>query len=102
MKEEQLSYINQKPLKHQAVAVKQKALEPETRFCHILQKKVTVLKEYLDYKHRSCKGESGTIYCGNIIDCYQKNIKCKYSGISPLYPDPFGFESCDASPESDS
>jgi hypothetical protein len=96
MREEQLSYINKKLLKQVEVARRQKALEAEVRYCRILKKKVTVLKEYLDYKHRSCKGEAGTIYCENIIDCYQNNIKCKYSGISPLYPDPFGYEECEA------
>ncbi|MCD6310612.1 MAG: hypothetical protein J7M18_07835 [Candidatus Eremiobacteraeota bacterium] len=72
-----------------------KALEPQERFCNILKKKVTVLVEYPDYKGRHYKGEPGAIYCENIIDCYQKNIKCKYSGISPLYPDPFGYEDPD-------
>ncbi|MCL5037041.1 MAG: hypothetical protein M1269_08000 [Chloroflexi bacterium] len=73
----------------------QKALEPQERFCNILKKKVTVLMEYPDYKGRHWKGDVGAIYCENIIDCYQKNVKCKYSGISPLYPDPFGYEDAD-------
>ena len=31
----------------------------------------------------------GEIYCENIIECYRKGIKCRHSGISQLYPDPF-------------
>lgn len=72
-----------------AVQLKKKALEPQEKFCRILGKNVTVLVEYMDYKGACNKGEQGAIYCENIIDCYHNNIKCRYSGISPSYPDPF-------------
>jgi len=75
--------------KAQAAKAMEKALEPKERFCRILKKKVLTLTEYGDYKSRFNKGEPGTIYCENIIPCYQKNIECRYSGISPLFPDPF-------------
>lgn len=75
--------------KKQTVELKKKALEPQERFCRILKKNVTILLEYVDYKHQGNKGEAGTLYCENIIECYHNNIKCRYSGISPLYPDPF-------------
>lgn len=72
-----------------AVNMKQRALEPCKMHCRILGKEITVLKEYSDYKNPWNKGEAGDLYCENIIECYQNNVKCKYSGISPLYPDPF-------------
>lgn len=75
--------------KMSAVKLKQKALEPCKMFCKILGKDVTILKEYSDYKGHWDKGEQGDMYCENIIECYHNNVKCKYSGISPLYPDPF-------------
>lgn len=71
------------------VELKKKALEPVERFCHILKKKVTILVEYPEYKNPRYKGPEGAIYCSNIIECFHNNIQCKYSGISPLYPDPF-------------
>jgi hypothetical protein len=77
----------QKKQHHQAL--RKKALEPHERYCRILKKKVNILIEYFDYKSPTHKGEEGTIYCENILDCYQNEVKCKYSGISPLYPDPF-------------
>lgn len=69
--------------------VRRKALQPEERFCKILRKTVTILVEYPDYHSPMNKGAEGEIYCSNIIECYQNNIQCRYSGISPLYPDPF-------------
>ena len=75
--------------KKQAVQLKRKALEPKERLCKILGKNVTVLIEYLDYKCPWDKGEQGTLYCENIVNCYHDNVKCKFSGLSPLYPDPF-------------
>lgn len=69
--------------------VKRKALQPEERFCRFLRKPVTILVEYPDYQAPHRKGVDGEIYCSNIIECYQKNRECRYSGISPLYPDPF-------------
>ena len=67
---------------------KTKALEPKYMFCTILERKVTVLQEYSDYKNRNNKGAPSTYYCENIIPCYGNGKKCRYSGISPLYPDP--------------
>lgn len=68
--------------------LKMKALEPQERFCTLIEKKVCVLIEYQDYKSSRYKGDQGTIYCENIIDCYHKKRRCRYSGISPSYPDP--------------
>ncbi|MBI2251784.1 MAG: hypothetical protein HYU63_03370 [Armatimonadetes bacterium] len=89
MMQYQKQYQKEHQKQKEQVQLKKKALEPHEAFCKILNKKVTILKEYLDYKDRLHKGEEGTIYCENIIDCYHNNVKCKYSGISPLYPDPF-------------
>ncbi len=69
--------------------LKAKALEPQVRHCYILDKDVKILVEYPDYKNPNVKGPPGEIYCENIMACYQNNVKCKYSGISPNYPDPF-------------
>ncbi len=68
--------------------MKARALEPTRMYCSIIEDDVSVLLEYLDYKNRNNKGSVGTVYCENIIDCYHKGRKCKYSGISPSYPDP--------------
>ncbi len=73
----------------EAQQLKQKALEPQQRQCYIMKKKVSILVEYPDYKGPHFKGPEGAIYCENILECYQKNIRCRYSGISPLFPDPF-------------
>jgi hypothetical protein len=69
--------------------LKRKALEPHQRYCRFVDKKVSVLVEYVDYKTPFNKGEEGTLYCGNMLECYHKQVCCRYSGISPLYPDPF-------------
>ncbi|MEN3015517.1 MAG: hypothetical protein ABDH21_05640 [bacterium] len=69
--------------------IKKRALEPKRLFCKILQKEVTVLIEHLDYKSIYYSDKIGEIYCSNILECYQNNIKCKYSGISKFFPDPF-------------
>lgn len=71
------------------MALKKKALEPKELFCKIKKRNVSVLIEYIDYKGPTCKGAEGAIYCENIIECYQNDVRCRYSGISPLYPDPF-------------
>lgn len=84
-----LSYVLRQARQEEAPALKQKALEPHLRHCRILDKEVSILIEYPDYKNPNYKGPEGAIYCENIINCYQNNIKCRYSGISPLYPDPF-------------
>ncbi|MBM3460606.1 MAG: hypothetical protein FJX76_00705 [Armatimonadetes bacterium] len=69
--------------------LRQKALLPEERFCRIIRQRITVLIEYEDYKGPHHKGPEGMVYCENIVPCYQANRQCRYSGISPLYPDPF-------------
>ena len=84
-----LQYILRQAKPEEAHQLKQKALEPHVRECQILKQKVTILIEYPDYRGPHFKGPEGTIYCENIINCYQNNVKCRYSGISPLYPDPF-------------
>lgn len=85
-----MSYQYQKAVqKKEAHELKKKALQPCEKFCKIAGKKVIVLIEYPDYKGAHFKGQEGTLYCEDIIPCYRKNIECKYSGISPLYPDPF-------------
>lgn len=81
--------ILRKAKQAEAQQLKQKALEPQQRQCHIRKMKVNILVEYPDYKGPHYKGPEGAIYCENILDCYQKNIRCRYSGISPLFPDPF-------------
>lgn len=78
IKREQKRYVN----------YKRKALEPQERFCVYIKKKVSILIEYQDYKNRWYKGDAGTIYCENIVPCYHQERKCRYSGISPSYPDP--------------
>lgn len=82
-------HVPRKQKKAEAAALKQKALEPQERHCHILDKKVNILVEYPDYKNPYVKGPEGAIYCENIVECFQNNVECRYSGISPLFPDPF-------------
>lgn len=82
-------HVPRKQKKAEAAALKQKALEPQERHCNILDKKVNILVEYPDYKNPYVKGPEGAIYCENIVECFQNNVECRYSGISPLYPDPF-------------
>lgn len=84
-----LSYVVRQAKQEEAVAQKQKALEPQCRHCYIQNKMVNILVEYPDYKGPHFKGPEGAIYCENIVECYQGNVKCRYSGLSPLYPDPF-------------
>lgn len=81
--------ILRKAKQAEAQQLKQKALEPQQRQCFIMKKKVNILVEYPDYKGPHFKGPEGAIYCENILECYQKDIKCRYSGISPLFEDPF-------------
>jgi hypothetical protein len=73
----------------EAQELRKKALEPQERHCYIQKKKVQILVEYLDYKGPYDKGPEGAIYCEHILECYQKNVRCRYSGISPLFDDPF-------------
>jgi len=72
-----------------AQALRQKALEPQVKHCYLLDMDVTVLVEFPDYKGPHHKGPEGAIYCENIVPCYQADRRCRYSGISPLFPDPF-------------
>ena len=62
-----------------------KALECAVRYCHITDREVVINIEYPYYSDAYNKGPEGEIYCEHIIECY----KCRYSGISKLYPDPF-------------
>ena len=73
----------------EAQELKRKALEPQERHCYIQKKKVNILIEYMDYKGPHSKGPESAIFCENILECYQQNIQCRYSGISPLFDDPF-------------
>ena len=84
-----LQHIVRQARAEEAQQLKQKALEPHIRECQILKKKVSILVEYTDYRGPHNKGPEGAIYCENIVNCYQNNVRCRYSGISPLYPDPF-------------
>lgn len=84
-----MTSITQKRVAAAQQQVRRKALQPEERYCRILRKPVTILVEYPDYHTPMNKGVSGEVYCSNIIPCYQNNVQCRYSGISPLYPDPF-------------
>ncbi|MBQ7567840.1 hypothetical protein IJT17_03455 [bacterium] len=65
------------------------AQEPAERYCYIKEKKVQILIIYPEYRNPYDKGKPGDICCANIIECYSEHVKCRYSGISPLYPDPF-------------
>lgn len=68
---------------------RKRALEAKELICKILQKKVTVMIEYLDYKSIYDYSQTSELFCSNMLECYQNNIKCKYSGISKFFPDPF-------------
>lgn len=68
---------------------KQKAMDPQIRHCYILDKDVHILIEYPDYKNKNVKGPEGEIFCSNILECFHNNVRCRWSGISPNYPDPF-------------
>jgi hypothetical protein len=83
-----MSYVLRQAQQEQTLPLKQKALEPHTRYCCIKKKFVSVLIEFPDYKNPNVKGPEGAVYCENILPCYQENVHCRYSGISPLYPDP--------------
>lgn len=82
-------HVLRKAKQAEAQQLKQKALEPQQRQCFIQKKKVNILVEYPDYKGPHYKGPEGAIYCENILECFQKDVRCRYSGISPLFPDPF-------------
>lgn len=69
--------------------VRRCAIEPARRYCYILNKEITVCINYPDYIDFRRKGPEGEIYCENIIECYRKGVRCRHSGISQLYPDPF-------------
>lgn len=83
------AHILRKAKAAEAQELRQKALEPQERYCYIQKKKVNILVEYMDYKGPYDKGPEGAIYCENILECYQANVRCRYSGISPLFDDPF-------------
>ncbi|MCD4785940.1 MAG: hypothetical protein K8T10_19140 [Candidatus Eremiobacteraeota bacterium] len=85
------SYQRQYQKKAEAHAQRRraKAMEPQIRRCYILDMDVHILVEYPDYKNPNVKGQSGEIFCSNILNCYRNNVKCRWSGISPHYPNPF-------------
>ena len=87
--DETLQHVKAGRKRQEAQALRQKALEPQVKRCYLLHVDVSVLVEYPDYKGPHHKGREGAIYCENIVPCYQANRECRYSGISPLYPDPF-------------
>lgn len=81
--------VRKKHRQQQAVAYKQRAVEPEAKYCFIQHNSVTVLVDYPEYVNMRNKGPRGDVYCENIVDCFRNNVQCRYSGISPLYRDPF-------------
>ncbi len=83
----QRQFYKKQPMQMQAQ--KQKAMDPQIRHCFILDKDVHILIEYPDYKNKNVKGPEGEIFCSNILECFHNNVKCRWSGISPSYPDPF-------------
>ena len=66
-----------------------RALEPATRYCYITKRQVTVCIDYPEYIDSRRKGPQGDIYCEHIVECYRRQVRCCYSGISPLFPNPF-------------
>ncbi len=84
-----LQHVRAGKARQVAQAQRQKALAPQVKHCYILDVDVTVLVEYPDYRGPHNKGPEGAIYCENIVPCYQADRRCRYSGISPLFPDPF-------------
>ena len=74
---------------HTAHERKRKALEPKRLHCKILDIDVNVLIEYWDYQDSYNRGYRAETYCENMTFCYYNNVKCKYSGICSLFPDPF-------------
>ena len=83
------SCVKTKAPERQRQKAQKRAREPQERYCPLVQKKVTVLIEYPDYRNYRDKGHPGDLYCSNLIECYNNREECRYSGISPLYPDPF-------------
>lgn len=81
--------VPRKAKQAEAHQLRQKALEPQQRYCYITKRDVNILVEYPDYKGPHFKGPEGEIYCEHILECYQNNVRCRWSGISPLFPDPF-------------
>jgi hypothetical protein len=85
----QYQHSKQHSAAYEARAHKTKALEPQVRRCYIRDIDVNILIEYPDYKNPNVKGPEGEIYCENIMSCYQEGVRCRWSGITPHYPDPF-------------
>lgn len=83
------SSVQHKKAQLEARHAQTKAMEPQVRHCHILDIDVHVLVEYPYYKNPNVKGPEGEIYCENIMKCFQNREECRWSGISPSYPDPF-------------
>lgn len=86
------NYSYNRQQKHNAMQAKMqraKAMEPMIRHCFIMDLDVHILVEYPEYKNPNYKGPAGEIYCSNILHCFHNDVKCRWSGISPHYPDPF-------------
>ncbi|MGM9992967.1 MAG: hypothetical protein ACI376_09050 [Candidatus Bruticola sp.] len=83
----------------QREAAHQRAMEPTRRYCYITKREVTVCIDYPQYVNFRCKGPEGEVYCEHIVECYRKGVKCRHSGISQLYPDPFTPESAASLPD---
>lgn len=84
-----LTGVHQQNIRANMQNQRQIAQEPQERYCKLKEKKVQVLVVYPNYRNVYDKGEPVDIYCSEIINCYTERIPCRYSGISPLYPDPF-------------
>lgn len=66
-----------------------RALERMKRYCYITEREVTVCVEYPHYRSFYSKGPEGDVFCEYLRECYEEGKKCRYSGISACYPDPF-------------
>ncbi|MBQ7503339.1 hypothetical protein IJT93_11655 [bacterium] len=77
-----------------------RALERAKKYCYITEREVTVCVEYPQYRGLYSRGPAGDTYCEHLVECYERKEKCRYSGISAYYPDPFvrnAFQSASAS-----
>lgn len=80
-------YRNRK--REENLAQMRRALERMRKYCYITEREVTVCVEYPQYRNVYSKGPEGNTYCEHLLECYEKREKCRYSGISAYYPDPF-------------
>ena len=66
-----------------------RALEIMKKYCYITEREVTVCVDYPQYRSSYSKGPAGDIFCEYLRECYEEGKKCRYSGISASFPDPF-------------